>query len=172
MKTVPIENDVYFITSVVNKRYPLFKNRQHCDSLISTLAFYRKRGDYYLHGIVIMPEHYHILIQIKGSNPIDYIIGNINRYSAGLILETLTPKESSIFQMSNPKKRNHHMQLWEGDPFTTLLSTVEEIETRLKYLHENPLRKNLIDDLKDYRLSSFNNYYGEGKIVLEIDCLF
>lgn len=42
------------------------------------------------------------------------------------------------------------------------------VRTRLKYMHENPLKAGLVDQLEDYQWSSARHYYNEQPTIITL----
>jgi putative transposase len=54
----------YFVTSKTWESRAVFKVQRPCDSFIETILHYRDQGKYKLHGFVLMPHHFHLLLTL------------------------------------------------------------------------------------------------------------
>lgn len=147
-------NACSYVTSVTRNRIPLFKDKENSIISLNTLSFYRTRGDFTLFGYVVMPDHFHtIMLPLKGT--ISDIMRNIKAYTGNAI--------------RNRTGINSH--IWQDSFYEHKILDTEDLITKLNYIHENPLRKGIVQDLGDYSYSSYINFYTDKKPVLEIDKL-
>ena len=53
----------YFVTSIVKNREKIFLDERVCKLLMVTMQFYKYYLDYRLYAFVIMPNHFHAIIE-------------------------------------------------------------------------------------------------------------
>src|SRR6185503_3487488 len=81
-------NLVHYVTGVTYRRFPIFRSDDACALLIEALATTRTSEPFKLIGYVIMPDHFHLLI--NPLNPdISVIIGRLKGRAAAKILKWL-----------------------------------------------------------------------------------
>ena len=102
-KRIYLENYVYFITTDVQHRYPIFLDEKNIQILLATIDFYRKREDFYFLGYAVIPCHLHLLILPKKEN-ISIIMKGIKNYISRKIRERL--KDRGIFNSIINKTKN------------------------------------------------------------------
>jgi putative transposase len=93
----------------------------------------------------LMPNHFHLLIQQKTDLPVTKLISKICT-SYSMCFNKAHKRVGAVFQdqfKSVPIENNEQL-LWTS-----------------YYIHKNPLEANLVKDLKDYRWSSYQEYFGE-----------
>jgi len=54
----------------------------------------------------------------------------------------------------HPKKGNHRFTLWRSDEIPEIIESEPIFEQKMNYIHMNPVRKNLVDDIRLYPFSS------------------
>ena len=69
-------------------------------------------------------------------------------------------------------ERNKSYQFWQQDNHPIECSTEEILQTRMNYLHENPVRAGFVWRAEDYRYSSAVDYYTTGKGLIEVNRYF
>jgi len=74
-------NYCYLVTTVTEGRRPYFGSPSLAHIFIRNLYFYRDRGDYVLHGFVVMPDHVHLLLTPL-KETISDVMRNIKSYVA------------------------------------------------------------------------------------------
>src|SRR6266498_3720301 len=87
-------NLVHYVTGVTYNRFPVFRDDYACALFIDALAMTRLKEPFKLIGYVVMPDHFHLLV-----NPlwldISLIIGRLKGRAASLILKWLRAGEYS-----------------------------------------------------------------------------
>lgn len=53
----------YYVTSVTNRREKIFLSPKVCKLFIVTMEFYKYYLDYKLYAFVVMPDHFHAIIE-------------------------------------------------------------------------------------------------------------
>lgn len=61
----------FFVTSSTHGREPLFAREPAARLFIEVLYEYRRQDKYRLHGFVVMPEHFHLLLSVDSSLSIE-----------------------------------------------------------------------------------------------------
>ncbi|MFD2164350.1 hypothetical protein ACFSJU_18230 [Paradesertivirga mongoliensis] len=75
-----------------------------------------------------------------------------------------------IFKKAGEKNnRNNEYQFWQQDNHPVQCDTNDTLDSRVNYLHENPVRAGLVRNVQDYVYSSAIDYYTEEKGLLEMD---
>jgi hypothetical protein len=77
-----------------------------------------------------------------------------------------------IFKKAGEKnERNKNYQFWQQENHPIECSTYEVLQSKIKYVHENPLRSGLVRNESDYVYSSGVDYYANEKGLIEINFL-
>ena len=56
-------------------------------------------------------------------------------------------------------------RFWQDKSHPIELSTIEMVEQRINYIHQNPVKTGLVADAEDYLYSSARNYAGMSSVV-------
>ena len=67
-------------------------------------------------------------------------------------------------------KRTDGIQLWTHENHAVELSSNDMIDSRLTYIHENPVRAGWVDKEEEYLYSSARNYCGLPALI-EVDLI-
>lgn len=65
--------------------------------------------------------------------------------------------------------RNEFYQFWNQENHPIECSTNDILDSKLKYLHENPVRAKIVENEGDYVYLSGKDYYNDQKELLAID---
>ncbi len=73
------------------------------------------------------------------------------------------------FATVNPNNRN--FQFWQQDNHPIALWTLQVIWQKLDYIHMNPVRAGIVNDMTYYIYSSVGDYFTGKKGLLDIDLI-
>jgi len=158
----------YFLTFQVVGWADVFTRKEYRDIILDSLTYCRKEKGMYLFGYVIMTNHLHIIIQQK-EGQLSGLIRDFKKFTSKKLLNTIreNPGESRkewlemIFRYyAKFNKRSGEMQYWTHENHAIELSRTELLESRLKYIHENPVRAGWVESPEEYLYSSARNYSG------------
>lgn len=138
------EGAVYHIYQRGNNRAYIFENPKHKFFLLKLIKEYNKRFDFQLLAYVIMDNHYHLIVR-TGKTPIDSVMFSINNIMSKYLNREL--------------KRTGHV--FEGRYHSKLIETDAYLLWLLRYIHRNPIRAHICNNMDDYRWSS-HFYYKKG----------
>jgi REP element-mobilizing transposase RayT len=130
----------YFITTVTLNKAPVFNCDANATILAENIQYYKTAGRYSLLGFVIMPDHLHLLIIPKSPHVISLIMQGIKGTTSRMI----------------GKSGNTKGSIWQPGYFDYVLGREKELETRMTYMLENPVRKGLVDVAEKWEYSSAN----------------
>jgi REP element-mobilizing transposase RayT len=167
-------NNFHYVTSVTFNRVPIFQKDKTCEILVNVLKECRAKFPYKLVGYVIMPDHFHIII-----NPIDSKISvwlhKVRGLTAKRIVDWL--KENNYLnslnkiKLKHKQKKNHQYAVWQKDPSVIDLESHKFLRQKLRYIHNNPVNAKFCEHPKDWKWSSYCAYLPKykGEIPIEID---
>lgn len=92
-----------------------------------------------VHGIVVMPDHVHMVISPLRDSKGD--IFGLTEIMSGI-------KGASAHSINKALNRKGHV--WQGESFDHILRSDEKIDSKVIYLCENPMRKGLVGSVDDY----------------------
>lgn len=103
------------------------------------------RHDARLFGYVIMTNHVHLLVGVKGGGP---DLSNLMRDIKSLSWRRLFPSREGV---------------WTARFDDVAIFTEEQFRIKLTYMHNNPVRAGLVPRPEDYEFSSATSWlYGTG----------
>jgi REP element-mobilizing transposase RayT len=125
-------------------------------------------------AFVIMSNHVHLLARSQNDNLSD-IIRDFKRHTSKKIIETIELIGESrrewllmIFRYAaQGNSRNNEYQVWTHESHAEEIYSNAFIEQKIKYIHNNPVRSQIVSKPEDYIYLSARNY-AEMDNVLEI----
>ena len=166
----PNRGPVFYITTVVHNRLPLFTRPAYIIPLFDSLHFYRSRYHFRLHGYVFMPDHLHLLIQPQQPADVDAIMRDYKGFTARRIVHQAQAEEDAnlLAQLSDRSSRSEH-QVWQASFWEQDVFSHEYMREKLVYLHRNPIRAGLVQNPEDYPYSSYRSYQTGEQWFIEVD---
>ena len=170
---IRIAGSVYYITSVVYNRLPIFVQPSFIIPLIDSFNFYRYQYSFKLLGFVIMPDHIHLLIWPEHDEKVSDFMRDFKRFTSGRItrqarLEGKAEWLKAFEQAGNETDRAEY-KVWQDSFWEQTIFSDKFLREKLNYIHANPIRAGLVEDPAAYAYSSYRNYELEDETFIEID---
>lgn len=167
---------LYFLTFQVVGWADVFTRKIYRDILIDSFDFCRKQKGLKLHAYVIMSNHVHCILSTE--NNLSDIVRDFKKHTSKTILKQIeNPKESRrewlklIFKYhAKYNKRVRLVQFWTNENHAVELSSNEMIDSRIIYIHQNPVKAGIVENDFEYLYSSARNF-AELSAMIEIDAL-
>jgi REP element-mobilizing transposase RayT len=140
-------NGLFYITFTCTKWLSLFEITNSYDLVYNWFNQLRK-NNHYIFSYVIMPNHVHCIIGLRGSdNSVNKIVGNAKRFMAYEIVKRLKEykREDILFELKQAvsekdRKRGKLHQVFELSFDCKYCFSEEFIIQKLTYIHNNPLK--------------------------------
>jgi REP element-mobilizing transposase RayT len=129
-----LENQVYLVTTSTEDRRPLFDNLGH--GRIVVRAIMREAQLAETLAFVIMPDHIHWLVRLRGSRPLSRCVNTVKSHSARQF-NTVTGR---------------HIRVWQRGFHDHAVRNDEGLENIARYVVLNPVRAGLVKSVRDYPL--------------------
>lgn len=128
---------IYHVIQRGNNKEYIFKDELDKGYIISLLKQYKEGLQYRVLGFVLMSNHYHIMIQPLNAN-LQVIFHRIN---------------SSYGRYYNHKyERSGHV--FQGRYKSIIVNDESYLLGLLRYIHQNPVKANMVKKIEDYKWSS------------------
>lgn len=138
---IEFEGAVYHVTSRGNERRKIFYSKKDYEKFKEYVGEAKEKYGFILHGYVLMPNHYHLLIETPEKN-LSKIMHHIN---------------SSYTTYTNVKrKRSGH--LFQGRFKAIVVDKDSYLLELSRYLHLNPVQAKIAERPEDYPYSSYKTY--------------
>ncbi|MFH1867829.1 MAG: transposase [Candidatus Omnitrophota bacterium] len=135
----------YFVTLCTHDKNKILTEPNIPEALIAAMKWFILNSQIRFLGFVIMPDYLHWSFSLKGGHKLDDIIG---RY------KSFTSKEIK-------KQLNLNCKTWQVGYYDHLLRDIKDFTTKLNYMHNNPVRKGIVENPEDYLYSTANEKYAD-----------
>ena len=168
-----IEGHVYYVTIVVYGRLTIFTHPAYIIPLLDSLNYYRNKHRFKLLGYVVMPDHLHLLIWPYGESTMSDIMRDFKRFTSGRIARQAQVEGNSAwleaFRMAGEATHRAEYKVWQDDYWDESLYSEHMLRQKLNYMHQNPVRADLVEHPGDYPYSSYRNYVEGNETLIKID---
>lgn len=141
---------LHFVTGNINNRRPIFKIEENCQVFLEELQNLKKENECKLIAFVVMPDHLHLIVNPKDGD-IQQWTGALKSLSAKRLIK-LAPEGFYL-------QPNGENQVWQESFKALPLWSEWMIWQKINYIHNNPLKGDLVKSAKDYRWTSFRYFY-------------
>ena len=145
----------YFFTCVAHKRLPIFRTDRLKQVLCDAYREACERHGILILAYVIMPDHVHLLVYSE--RKMEEALRLLNGVAARRIIVYLKENgfESSLFKLrGEERERNHRHSVWQHHADSLEIFGEETFRQKAVYIHQNPVRAELVSDPAEYRFSS------------------
>ena len=171
------QNAPYFLTFTVCGWIDLFTRKEYKDILIDSFRFCQQQKGLTLYAYVIMSNHIHLIASAKEGFALSDIIRDYKKYTHHqMIAIAESDIESRRLWMLHQFKyygsrnsKNENYQIWTNSNHPEACFSETFTFSKIKYIHENPVRAGIIAEAADYIYSSAAVYAGKkGMIDVEV----
>lgn len=168
---------IYFTTSTVVHWIDLFTRKEFKHIIINSLIYCQEQKGLIVHAWCLMPSHLHMIISTK-DKPLSDILRDFKKHTTREIVKELELINESrrewllrAFKNSGKNlKRIINYKIWQDGNHPVLLDRAELVREKLLYIHNNPVKDEIVDEAKNYWYSSARDYENE-KGFLNIEFL-
>jgi putative transposase len=129
--------DLHFITFSCFRHRPILGTPQSQDTFLEILEQSRTKYQFQINGYVVMPDHVHLLV----SEP------------ENKLLSTVVQVIKQRFSRTRPET-----EVWEDRYYDFNVKTEDKRAEKLHYIHQNPVRRGLVEHPSDWPWSSHRSY--------------
>ena len=141
----------YFLTVVTHRRKPILI--EHVKLLRYAFKLSKKKYDYKIDAIVVLPDHLHMVITPKVASDYSKIIGSIKRsFVYGLDQEL---KDEGKAEISKSKFYRKQSGIWQERFYEHTIRDEKDWLEKMEYIKNNPIKHEYVENLADWSYTSF-----------------
>lgn len=157
----------HFLTCTILNWLPIFTRKESVDILIQSFKYLQKVDNFKLYAYVILENHIHL---VASSDDIAKSMRYFKSYTAKEILKLLQKENATTIleQLAFYKKAHKATatyQVWQEGIQPKLMQTDTMMISKIKYIHENPVKRGYVDEAVHWRYSSARDYDGTESLV-------
>jgi len=113
----------------------------------------KSRYGFKIFGMVVLPDHFHIIIKPDTANEYSKIFGSIK----SCFTKSLN-KEYLIENISKSRVKRREKGVWQRRFYEHTIRNEEELYNYLDYIHYNPVKHGYVKNIRDWEYSSFHRF--------------
>lgn len=174
-RVITTEHCAYFVTCAIVDWLPVFIDRPYFETVVESLRFIRATKGLQIVAFVIMPTHLHLVAFPEENVNLSNVIRDFKRFTSQALSTQMERggHESwlRVFAQHAPERAGGEYRVWQEGFHPEAIHSLEFAQQKIGYIHNNPVRKGLVDAPEHWRYSSARNYMLDDESVMEIDRL-
>lgn len=160
---------IYFVTFTVHQWVDVFTRTLYRDIILESLRYCQEAKGLKIFDWVVMSNHIHLIVSSQAENLSD-IIRDFKKFTSKKIVQAIevNPHESRKEWLLLALKIENRIWFWEEGYHGVEISSIEMYESKVNYIHLNPVRNGLVENAEDYLWSSAKDFLGIGKCILNL----
>ncbi len=167
------EHVPYFCTITVLDWLPVFIDRTYIDAVIDSLKYCRDHKNLAVFAFVVMPNHVHLVAGTDGD--LHSIMRDFKRFTSRTIHDRLKAegRVSLLKWLSeateSARRTRGDLGLWQSGFHPQAIYSRKVFDQKVRYIHENPVRKGLVLQAEDWWYSSAREEAGLDELCMSVD---
>lgn len=155
------EQDLYFLTFTVVEWMEVFHKEKYKAILYESLKYCISKKKLNVHSFCVMPNHVHFIWSIQ-ENEISRVIRDFKSFTSRSIRKIMENEISAYWKLKleimletgKSNSRNKDFQFWQQHNHPILLDSNELIDSRINYIHQNPVKAGFVFNEEEWVDSS------------------
>ena len=156
-KSRDVQWDAHFLTFSCFQQQQFFTGQLAGRWFLDNLLLVKEKCPFDLWGYVLMPEHVHLLILPHDGITISSILAKVKEPVTRRAIRWVEKNAPEFLRRMEDRRPGGRItrRFWQrGGGYDRNMRSTRDIHEKLKYIHENPVRRGLVDRPEDYSWSS------------------
>jgi REP element-mobilizing transposase RayT len=171
-----INGKVYFITTTVVDWIDIFTRPVYKHIVLESLNYCVENKGIEIYAWVLMTNHLHLLIGVVGANTVSDIMRDFKKFTSKKLIYILQHEVTESrrdwmldkFEFSGRNdKKIKNFRFWQEGTDIQEVFLNDYFEQKLEYIHNNPVKAEIVSFPYEYRYSSAVDYAG-GKGLIPV----
>ena len=160
---------LHFVTFTVHQWVDVFTRKDYVDKLVESITYCQKAKGLKVYAWVIMTNHCHFILS-SDKVPLSDIIRDLKKIISKEIVKAIesNPFESRKRWLLWLLKKDGHIWFWDEGYHGEEIFSTAFLETKINYIHQNPVRAGIVEKEEEYVNSSCGEFYGIRKSKIEL----
>lgn len=165
-----LTQELYFITTTVVDWIDVFTRPIYKQIVLDSLTHCQKEKGLDVYAWVLMSNHLHMVVGVRDDkHTISDILRDFKKFTSKKIIACIeeNPEESRKVWMldrfwfvGNNDKKIKNYKFWQDGNNIEQIQTYEFFHQKVNYIHNNPVKQEIVERPEDYLYSSARNYAG------------
>jgi putative transposase len=149
----------FFITTGCYELRHLLIDSTCFDIILDNFRFYNQKYDAHLVAYCLMISHIHFIVYFEKTDILSNYMRDFKKYSSVQLRNYLKQYYPELYYQQQYIYRQQEFKIWEDGYDDLAIYTRKVCETKLNYIHNNPLEAGLVTTPEAYKYSSASFYY-------------
>lgn len=171
--------EIYFTTSTVVDWIDAFTRPEYSLIIVDSLRYCIGNKGLRVHAWCIMSNHIHLVVSAQAPALLHDIFRDFKKYTSKKIVQAIqeipeSRRDWMLYRFEYAGKyqqRIDQYKFWQDGNHPILCSDGAMLRQKVDYIHDNPVRRMLVQEAQQYPFSSAIDYCG-GKGMLPVELLF
>jgi len=168
------QQGLHFITCTVVGWIDVFSRRKYKDIIVDSFKYCIKNKGFVINAYVIMSNHIHFVGYTQDGYKLSDALRDFKSHTSKTIINSIREDFGESRQewmlrlfkyYAKHQKNNSTYQLWRKDNRPIELLSPNWINTRIDYIHNNPVKAGYVNSPEHYIYSSAANYIGQDGLI-------
>jgi len=167
--TIRDQGAVHFVTFTVHQWVDVFTRSTYVEILLESLKYCQENKGLEIYAWVIMSNHCHLIVRAEQENLSD-VIRDLKKFTSKKIMKAIeeNPKESRKQWLSKVLRYQGKIWFWKEGYHGEEIFSQDFYDTKVGYIHNNPVRAGMVEKEEEYLWSSAGDFYGVRKGYLNL----
>ena len=174
-----VTKEMYFITSTVVDWVDVFTRPVYKHVIIESLEYCQKEKGLIIYAWVLMTNHLHAIVGVEEGYNISDIIRDFKKFTSKKIISMIKDniQESRRDWMLNRfeyaarnDRKVKEYKFWQEGVDCQEIFLYDYLLQKLNYIHNNPVKEEIVNLPEEYKYSSAIDYSG-GKGILKVEVI-
>ena len=169
MTAKALTHELYFTTTTVVDWLDVFTRPRYKHIIVESLEYCQANKGLNIYAWVLMTNHLHMIVDTSGTASIGDVLRDFKKFTSKGIVKAIQENEQESrqewllnrfrFRAANEKKITN-FKFWQDDNYVENIISYDFYRQKLNYIHEHPVRQEIVARAEDYLYSSARNYAG------------
>ncbi len=166
------QHDLYFLTCTVVYWIDLFSRKEYKHVITDSLNYCVKEKGLQIYAWVLMTNHLHLLCRATAPHRLSDVLRDFKKFTSKAIIKRMNEinesrREWMLNQFAFEAKRvgrAKNYKIWKDDNHAIWMHD-KEVWNTIAYIHDNPVKAEIVNKSREYCYSSAMDYNGEQGLV-------
>ncbi len=171
------QNSIHFVTFTVVNWIDVFTREAYRAIFLESLKYCQRKKGLEIYAWCLMTNHVHMIIAAANNFALSDVVRDLKAYTSRHIRKAIESDANEsrkdwmlrlMIGEGNLNPNNKDFQFWQQHNHPIELDSNEMIDSRLNYLHNNPVKAGFVENPEDWCYSSAADYSGGKKGLIDI----
>ena len=163
-----------FVTTTITGHLHIFNESKLAIKVLQLLEEVRGKYEMKIYSYCLMYNHIHMILQSKKNGDLSKFMREWKSLTAKEILKFAKENSPELLKQFEKSAEKYHLSsqqkyhIWASRFDDLQLRTPEIVKIKFHYIHDNPVRKGLVENSSQYNYSSAGWYEGKGETIVSL----